>query len=68
MAFKELIQYDYTVQAVTKEMRRLVEDSAYRSKMLEDYSEIRSRLGGTGASRAVAKAMIKELRSTNSRG
>lgn len=68
MAFKELVQYDYTAEAVTKEMRRLVEDSAYRSKMLEDYSEIRSRLGGTGASKAVAKAMIKELRSTNSRG
>ena len=61
MAFRELIQYDYTPEAVTAEIRRLVEDEAYRQRMLSDYAEIRSRLGGTGASRAVARAMIAEL-------
>lgn len=61
-AFRELIQYDYTPEAVTAEMRRLVEDAPYRAAMLADYAEIRRRLGGSGASRAVAKAMLGELR------
>jgi hypothetical protein len=30
--------------------------------MLADYADIRNALGGTGASSAVAKAMIEELR------
>jgi hypothetical protein len=30
--------------------------------MLSDYADIRESLGGTGASSAVAKAMIEELR------
>jgi len=72
-AFKELIQYDYTPEAATAEIRKLCEDDAYRKKMLDDYAEIRSKLtvdseepgtSGQGAgkiSRAVARAMIKEL-------
>ena len=61
-AFRELIQYDYTPEAATAEIRRLVEDEDYRRKMLDDYAEIRRKLGGGGASREVAKAMIEELR------
>lgn len=61
MAFRELIQYDFTPEAATAEMRRLVEDLPYRERMLADYAEIRARLGGSGASRAVARAMIAEL-------
>ena len=61
-AFRELIQYDYTVEAAGAELRRLIEDQEYRAGMLSDYAEIRNRLGGSGASRAVAKAMIESLR------
>ena len=61
LAFRELIQYDYTAEAAEAEIRRLIEDLPYRQQMLKDYAEIRFRLGGTGASRAVAKAMIEEL-------
>ena len=61
-AFRELIQYDYTPEAATAEIRRLVEDEDYRWKMLDDYAEIRRKLGGSGASREIAKAMIEELR------
>lgn len=61
LAFRELIQFDFTPEAVTAEIRRLIEDDAYRGKMLSDYSKIRSLLGGSGASAAVAKAMIEEL-------
>ena len=62
LAFRELIQYDYTPEAAEAEIRRLVEDLPYRQQMLEDYAEIRRRLGGSGASTAVAGAMIEILR------
>ena len=61
LAFRELIQYDYTAAAAGAELRRLIEDAPYRTQMLADYAEIRARLGGSGASRAVAKAMIESL-------
>ena len=43
-------------------IRRLLEDGFYRDRMLEGYREIREALGGTGASDAVAGAMIEELK------
>ena len=61
LAFRELIQYDFTPEECAAEIRRLTEDLPYRERMLADYREIRQRLGGTGASRAVAKAMIQCL-------
>ena len=61
LAFRELIQYDFTPEECAAEIRRLTEDLPYRERMLAYYREIRQRLGGTGASRAVAKAMIQCL-------
>ena len=61
-AFRELLQEDFTVDNLVAEVRRLVEDDACRSRMLADYAEVREKLGGTGASEAVAAAMIGELR------
>ncbi len=58
LAFRELVQEDFTVDEVLGEVRRLIEDSAYRDKMLAEYSEIKKALGGGGASRAVAREMI----------
>ena len=60
-AFRELIQEDLTPGAVADELRRLVEDVTYRERMLADYAAIRESLGGSGASRRVARAMIEEL-------
>ena len=62
LAFKEFIQDDCNADALVKEIRALIENKAYRQKMLDEYAEIRSALGGTGASAAVAKAMIEELK------
>jgi len=61
-AFKEYLQEYFTAGNLTREVRRLVEDGAYRERMLSDYAEIRESLGGRGASEAVAKAMIENLR------
>ena len=61
-AFLELIQYDFTPEAAGDEIRRLIEDRPYRDAMLADYAQIRKSLGGSGASRAVAKAMTDRLK------
>ena len=62
LAFKEFIQHDCNADALVTEIRDLIENQERRQKMLDDYADIRSALGGTGASSAVAKAMIAELK------
>lgn len=61
LAFRELIQGDCNADEILKEVRSLIEDKAYRNRMLSDYAEIRHLLGGTGASQAVAGAMVDLL-------
>ena len=58
LAFKEFIQDDCNPDALVKEIRELIENKERRDRMLDDYADIRNELGGTGASAAVAKAMI----------
>ena len=60
--FRELVQEEFTPEAASDEVRRLVEDAAYRDRMRSDYAGIRRLLGGSGASRAVARAMIEMLK------
>ena len=61
LAFKEFIQDDCNADALVTEIRDLIENQDRRSAMLSEYADIRNALGGTGASAAVAKAMIEEL-------
>lgn len=60
--FRELMQFYFTPENVLQEIRRILEDREYSDAMLEGYSEIREKLGGRGASAAVAAAMMEELR------
>ena len=60
--FRELMQFYFTPDNVLQEVLRMIEDTEYRENMLAGYQEIRNALGGRGASAAVAKAMIEELR------
>ena len=64
LAFKEFIQNDCNADALVTEIRDLIENKDRRQKMLNDYTDIRTALGGSGASSAVAKAMIDELSNT----
>lgn len=59
--FKELIQDYCTADTVMNEVLRLTSDAQYRQKMLDGYALIREKLGGSGASEAVARTMIAEL-------
>ena len=61
LAFKEFIQNDCNADALVNEIRDLIENPERRSAMLDEYAEIREALGGSGASAAVAKAMLNEL-------
>ena len=62
LAFKEFIQHDCNADMLVTEIRELIENQERRNAMLAEYAEIRSLLGGSGASAAVAKAMIEELK------
>ena len=62
LAFKEFIQDECNSDALVAEIRELIENQERKTKMLSDYSDIRNALGGCGASSAVAKAMIEELK------
>lgn len=62
LAFKEFIQHDCNPDALVTEVRDLIENKDRRNAMLAEYARIRSLLGGSGASAAVAKAMIEEMR------
>ncbi len=61
LAFKELLQENFTVDRLSEELHRLLEDQGYRARMKEDYAEIRRLLGGAHASEAVALDMIARL-------
>lgn len=65
LVFRELIQDDCSADNLVAEVRALIEDKEYRQKMLDGYASIRSDLGGSGASSAVAKEMIALLHSEN---
>ena len=62
LAFKEFIQNDCNADALVTEIRELIENHDRRQTMLEEYAAIRSALGGSGASAAVAKAMADCLK------
>ena len=62
--FRELLQDYFTADNLLEEVRRLVEDGEYRTRMCEGYAGIRARLGTRGASAQVAAAMIEELKTS----
>ncbi len=59
----ELIQDACTADAVADEAVRLLTDAAYRSRMIDSLAEVRSRLGGPGASARAADAVLHVIHS-----
>ena len=62
LAFKEFIQDDCNPENLVTEIRELIEDTERRERMLDSYADIRNELGRSGASAAVARAMMEELK------
>ena len=62
LIFKEFIQHDATLENVSSELHRLLENKPYIEAMKADYQKVHQLLGGGGASKAVAQAMVEEYR------
>ena len=60
LIFKEFIQHEANLENISAELRKLLEDMQYIQAMKADYAEVHKLLGGGGASRAVAEAMVEE--------
>ena len=58
----ELMQDDFTVDRVVAEARRLLDDGGARLEMIEGLREVKTRLGGPGASRRAAEAVLDVAR------
>ena len=57
---KELIQNELTTSNLVKELRRIL-DEKERLRILGDYSELKTKLGGSGASAKTASEMWNDL-------
>ena len=60
--FKELIQHSCTPDLISQELEQLLHNREYRARMMQDYADVRTVLGGAGASAKVARAMTEELK------
>lgn len=58
---KELIQADLNEKSLANELQLLLSDADYRQQMQTDFSNLRIRLGGGGASEVTASLMLKTL-------
>lgn len=58
----ELIQDGFTPQAVAAEALRVLEDPAHAARVRGDLREVRAKLGGPGASRRAAEAVVEVAR------
>lgn len=60
-AVTELIQSDFTLENMVREMDKLVNDPKNEARMLADYRQMRSLLGSEGASKKAAQLMVSKL-------
>lgn len=59
---KELIQSDLTEENLVKELEQLLHNGKRQCQLLEDYEELKDRLGNAGASEKAADAIVEVLR------
>ena len=57
----EFIQHEAKPDAIVAAVRLLMQDSPARDRMILDFDEIITKLGGTGASEKAAQALLEEL-------
>jgi len=64
-AIRELIQKEATIENTIIELRRLVDDSFYRNKIMKDYDHLLEILDTGSASENAARLMVSYLRKGN---
>ncbi len=60
---KELLQFNLT-EDIKTELKRILNNRDYRSKMLYNFSDLRNKLGGSGASVRIAQHIYDSLKDT----
>ncbi len=58
---RELIQNDLTIENMTMELTKILDDPAYIARMKEDYKLVREKLGGEGASARAAQIIMEVI-------
>ena len=59
---KELIQGDLTEHNIVKELELLLRNGKRQRQLLEDYEELKGRLGSAGASEKAAEVIINVMK------
>lgn len=61
-AVAEIIQSDLSVERAERELRAIIAGGEKRERMLRDFDELRTTIGGPGASERFAKKMVELLK------
>ena len=61
-AVKEIVCHQIDMEAAERELRAILPGGEQHQKMLDDFEELRTIIGGAGASDRFAEAMVKELK------
>ena len=59
---REIVVNKIDVEAVSNELRSILEGGSNRTKMLEDFAELQGMMGGEGSSHRVAQDIVKSLK------
>lgn len=59
---KELIQNDLTVKNISDELKQLLDDPKRQRRLLDDYEDLKLKLGNAGASRNAANLVVTDLK------
>lgn len=62
MVVKELIQSDMNKENISKTLAGILRNGKRQKQMLEDYDELRERLGNSGASEKAADAVLDSMK------
>ena len=65
-AVAEIIQSDLSVERAERELRAIIAGGAKRARMLADFDELRTVIGGPGASERFARRMVELLHNEKS--
>ncbi len=58
---KELIQNELTTENLVNELKKITKDKNGRKRIEEDYSRLKKKLGGPGASRKTAELIVRQI-------
>lgn len=64
-AVTELIQSDFTLENIIRELEKIVHDPVNEKRMLNDYQQMMTLLGEKGASGRAAHLMVSKLKESN---